>query len=198
MNLQSAPHSRGINLSIFAALALAMVATRLHHFAVVPDASWAVFFAGGFWLRHATRWAFPALMLLAVAVDWFVISRQGISFWSHYCVSPGYWMLLPAYFSLWAGGMWLSRQSGSAPLLLAKAAGALFVAVAVCQLFSQGGFYWLSDAVANKSLAGWAKNYNDWLWPFLGSTAMYVALAAVAHFGIRALATPRHEPVARA
>ena len=48
-------------------LVLLMVGTRINHFAPIPDASWAVFFIGGFYLRSWTRWAFPLLMALAVA-----------------------------------------------------------------------------------------------------------------------------------
>ena len=60
--------------TILALLAVLMVATRMHlpasitHFGPVPDASWAVFFIGGFYLRNWTRWAFPLLMALAVLV----------------------------------------------------------------------------------------------------------------------------------
>ena len=43
---------------IFAALALVMAATRLHHFDVLADASWGVFFLAGFWLRGSARWRF--------------------------------------------------------------------------------------------------------------------------------------------
>lgn len=181
LNLNLEPRSRGVDLALLAGLALAMVATRANHFAAIPDASWAIFFAGGFYLRHFTRRAFPLLMALAVVVDWAVITAQGINFWSHYCVSPGYWMLVPAYFSLWAGGMWVAKQEGSAGARVAKLAFAVVASVAVCQLFSQGGFYWLSDAVANKTVAGWTKNYMDWVGPYLMTTAMYVGGALALH-----------------
>ncbi len=49
----------------FLLLAALMAATRVHHFASIPDASWAVFFAAGFYLRTQWRWAFPALMAIA-------------------------------------------------------------------------------------------------------------------------------------
>ena len=43
--------------AILTLLAAVMVATRLHHFGAVPDASWAVFFVGGMasyvWLAQA-------------------------------------------------------------------------------------------------------------------------------------------------
>jgi hypothetical protein len=169
-------------LTIFLVLAAVMAATRLNHFGAVPDASWAVFFIAGFYLRGSARWAFPALMALAVLVDWYVISSSGGAFWSHYCVSPGYWFLLPAHFSLWAAGSLLARygtRSGANSLGLLVAT--VFAGTALCHLFAQGGFYWFSDSVAAPTFAGWAKNYADWFLPYLRTTGIYVGLAAVLH-----------------
>lgn len=172
---------RAIVLSL---LVLLMAATRSHvfsHFTPVPDATWAAFFVGGFYLRAWARWAFPALMALAVVIDYLVISGQGMNFFAHYCVSPGYWMLVPAYAAMWAGGHWLrSRYSGASVGALARTAAVLMPATAICHLFAQGGFYWLSSAVAEPSLAGWAANYGHWFPSYLAATAMFVAVAAVA------------------
>ena len=169
---------------VLSLLVLLMTATRGHvfsHFTPVPDASWAVFFIGGFYLRAWARWAFPALMALAVLVDYVVITRQGMDFFAHYCVSPGYWMLVPAHAAMWAGGHWLRRgYDGAGAVALARAGAAVVVATAACHLFAQGGFYWLSAAVAEPTFAGWAANYGHWFGPYLSSTAMFVALAAVA------------------
>ncbi|HAV72550.1 MAG TPA: hypothetical protein DCX91_11805 [Stenotrophomonas sp.] len=164
---------------VLSVLVLLMAATRVNHFAAIPDASWAVFFIGGFYLRQWTRWAFPLLMALAVLVDWIVIRRSGLDFWQHYCVSPGYWMLLPAYFAMWGGGLLLRRgYQGANWAALGKGALLLVAAVAVCHLFAQGGFYWTSDNVAAPTFGGWAKNYSDWFLPYLRTAAVYVGLAA--------------------
>jgi hypothetical protein len=172
---------RAIVLSL---LVLLMAATRSHvftHFTPLPDASWAAFFIGGFYLRAWARWAFPALMALAVVIDWLVIRGQGLDFFSHYCVSPGYWMLVPAHAAMWAGGDWLRRRySGAGFAALARLAMVLVLATASCHLFAQGGFYWLSPAVAAPTFAGWAANYGHWFAPYLGATAMFVAAAAIA------------------
>ncbi len=169
-------------LAIFLGLGALMAATRLNHFGAVPDASWAVFFIAGFYLRGSVRWAFPALMATAVAVDYLVITASGQDFWSHYCVSPGYWFLVPAHLSLWLGGSLVRRYyRGLEPNALGLLVLAVFASVALCHGFAQGGFYWLSDSVADPTLAGWAKNYADWFLPYLRTTGVYVALAAVAH-----------------
>lgn len=170
-------------LGIFSVLALVMAVTRLHHFDAIPDASWGVFFLAGLWLRGSARWAFPLLMAEAVLVDFFAITSQGLSFWSHYCVSLGYWFLLPSYFALWLGGSWLARhQAGLRLSTLGLAAIALLASEGVCYLLSNGSFYWLSPVtVAARSLDGWTANLGDWYLPFLGTTALYVGIGAVFH-----------------
>lgn len=176
---------------LFALLALLLVSTRLHlpasltHFGPVPDASWAAFFLGGFYLRTWTRWAFPVFMALAVAVDFVVIRGQGMDFFAHYCMSAAYWFLLPAHFALWLGGMLLRRSYKEANgKALAVLVASLVGSVAVCHLLSQGSFYWISDSVANPTFAGWWKNYSDWFPSYLRTTATYVGLAVIAHVGV--------------
>ncbi|MCL7715113.1 hypothetical protein [Stenotrophomonas mori] len=183
---------------VLSLLVLLMAGTRINHFVPVPDASWAVFFIGGFHLRGWTRWAFPLLMALAVAIDWAVISRQGMDFWGHYCVSPGYWALVPAYFAMWAGGMLLRRgYAGAGWPALGRFAALLVGAVALCHLIAQGGFYWTTDAVAEPTLAGWLKNYSDWLLPYLRTAALYAGAAALAQAAAEALARqPAHGRIA--
>lgn len=177
---------------VLSLLVLLMTATRGHvfsHFTPVPDASWAVFLIGGFYLRAWARWAFPALMALAVVIDYVVITRQGMDFLAHYCVSPGYWMLIPAHAAMWAGGHWLRRgYEGASVGALARAAAVVVVATAACHLFAQGGFYWLSAAVAEPTFAGWAANYGHWFGPYLAGTAIFVALAAIAQVVSEAVA----------
>ncbi|WP_266159027.1 hypothetical protein [Dyella silvatica] len=174
-------------LGIFLALALVMAATRshhfLHHFDYLPDASMAVFFLAGFWLRGSVRWAFPLLMALAVLIDYVVITGQGIDFWSHYCVSAAYWFLVPAYFSLWLGGSWLAgHYKGLRLPTLALAAAALLVSEGISYLISNGSFYWISASVPQpRSFGAWFANLGDWYVIFLTSTAIYVGAGAVLH-----------------
>lgn len=170
---------------ILGLLAAIMAATRVHHFDSIPDASWAVFFVGGYYLRAWTRWAFPLLMALAVLVDYLVISGQGLDFWRHYCVSPAYWCLVAAHGVLWAGGAWLQRHdTGNAGVRIARLVGALVVSVALCHLIAQGSFYWMSPSVPDPTFAGWWKNYTDWLPPYLGVAALYVGIAAGLHVAV--------------
>lgn len=173
-------------LVILLALAVVMAVTRIHlsllHHNVL-DASWAIFFLAGFWLRGIGRWAFPLLMLEAVLIDYLVIHGQGIDFWSHYCVSLAYWFLIPSYFSLWLGGSWLAKhQLGLRLPTLGLAAVALMVSETVCYLVSNGSFYWLSASVPlPRSFVSWFANLGDWYLPFLETTALYVGIGAFVH-----------------
>jgi hypothetical protein len=173
---------------VFLILALVMAATRVNHFAALPDASWAVFFVAGFYLRGSLRAAFPLLLALAVLIDFFVITSQGIDFWSHYCVSAAYWFLAPAYFVLTLGGVALRRLcSGLAWRDLALLGGCLVAAVSVSYLISNGSYYWLSDTwMAGgkvRSLGGWVGNLGDWYLPYLRTSAIYVGIAVMLHIG---------------
>ena len=184
------PGARG---GILALLAVAMLATRLHHFAAVPDASWAVFFIAGFYLCGWGRWAFPLLMALAVAIDYAVITGQGIAFWSHYCMSTAYLFLLPAYAAPWLGGSWLRKHyEGPGLRELGMLAGSSVLAASLCFLLSNGSFYWISANVPARSFGGWLANMGDWYLSYLGTTLVYVGVAAVLHvatvFAARALA----------
>jgi hypothetical protein len=178
---------------IFVILALVMTATRVNHFAALPDASWTVFFAAGFYLRGSARWAFPLLMALAVLIDFFVITGQGIDFWRHYCVSVAYWFLVPAYLALWAGGSLLRRAYHGLGLReLALLAGLLVVALSVSYVVSNGSYYWLSDTwMAGgkvRSFGGWVENLGDWYLPYLRTTAMYAGIGAVLHVAVTLVA----------
>ena len=167
---------------LLSVLALLMAASRAHvfdHFSP-PDATWAVFFVGGFLLRGWGRAVFPLLMALAMGIDWVVISSHSMAFWDHYCVSAAYWGLIPAYGLLWMGGSWLRRHYRGADLAAAgRLLAAFLVAVTACQLVAQGTFYWYSGVVAEPTLAGGWQNFLDWLPGYMGTAAGYTAIAAV-------------------
>ena len=169
-------------LGIFIALALVMAGTRINHFSALPDASWAVFFVAGFYLRGSMRWAFPLLMAVAVGIDFIVISSQGLNFWSHYCVSAAYWFLIAAYAALWFGGSFLrARMQGHGLGTLGLAALSFTAALSICFLISNGSFYWLSNSVASPDMAGWMQNMADWYLPYLRTSTMYLCVAVAVH-----------------
>ncbi len=172
-----------VRYGIFAILALVMAGTRINHFAPLPDASWVVFFAAGFYLSRAWRWVLPALIVEAVLIDYLVITTQGISFWQHYCVSAAYWFLVPAYLSMWFGGVWLARNyHGLGMRELALAIVAFIVGENLCYLISNGSFYWLSASVPEpRSVGAWMENLGDWYLSYFESQGVYFVIAVALH-----------------
>lgn len=165
-------------LSILTALAIAMALTRLPmaaEFLHLQDASWAVFFLAGFWLTAQWRWAFLALIALAVVVDLVAITYLGIP---NYCVTPAYWFLVPSYGALWIGGQWLRRNLTldvrGAFVTLASLVGS----VSICFLISNGSFYWLGGRI-EPTWKGWMWNFAEWYWAFLKVPLAHVGVVAV-------------------
>lgn len=167
------------------ALALLLALTRSHHWATLhalPDASWAVFFLVGIYLRPS--WAVPVLMLEAALVDYLVITVGGVS---DFCVSPAYGFLIPAYAALFLAGRVYARHhrlSWSAlPWLLGCALGGAGLA----ELFSSGGFYFFSGRFADPVLAEFIPRLVRYFPATLSSLALYLGLAALVQFAAASL-----------
>lgn len=155
------------------ALALFMLATRSDHFGSavnLPDASVAVFFLAGFFLRQ--RWVFPALCGLAVASDYWAVAHNGVS---AFCVTPAYGFLLPTYFVLW----WSGRHSGQRVLASRGdamwLAGTAVLSVVTAFLISSGSFYLLAPYFQERSLVEFGARVVDYLPAYAGFSLMYIA-----------------------
>jgi len=169
--------------SVFTALALMMAFTRYHHFLPIPDASWAIYFVGGFYLKGMSRWAFPALMLEAMAIDYVTTQHFGVS---SYCITPAYAFLVPTHAALWLGGYWLQTRlrldvQGKGLLGLGFLAGSAFVAVSIAFAISNGSFYWLGGRHAEPNMVDWIGNFAKWYPYFLSVPLMYIAIVAAIH-----------------
>ncbi|WP_434112935.1 hypothetical protein [Methylocaldum sp. GT1TLB] len=170
--------------SIALGLAVLMAATRSHHFASIthlPDASWAVFFLAGFYLRSV--WAFPALLGLAVVSDYVAITWLGVS---DFCVSPAYGFLLPAYATLWLAGRWYARRYHFRFSTLPLLALALVTGAAICELLTSGGFYFFSGRFEETSFAEFGARLARYFPHALEGIALYITAAILVHlaFGL--------------
>ncbi|MBS7661345.1 hypothetical protein I0D00_05200 [Pseudomonas lalucatii] len=164
------------------ALAALLAMTRGQHFATLnlPSASWAVFFLAGVLLTP--RWVFPALFAEASLLDLAAMQWSGVSDW---CLSPAYWLLLPAYASLWLGGrLYAGRHRDSLQSLALLAATAALSAF-VAYLFSGGGFLFFSGRYAEPSLALLVERIAVYYPRYLGNLALYLGLATLLYGGAR-------------
>ena len=161
---------------VFAAV---MIATRFHHFGTalhLPDASMALFFLGGLWLRR--HLAFAAFMALAVGLDWVSVSYAGVS---DFCVTPAYSFLLPAYALLWyAGRLWSARMTVT-PGALIGAFGVALVAASLSFAISNGAFYWLGGRYANPHMSEYLVRLWQWGPLFVRTTLTYVTVALIGY-----------------
>lgn len=171
-------------LSIFAALALLMAATRFNHFGsavALPDASLAVFFLGGFYLAQQARLGmlmFAALLALAGGMDYYATSVGGVSDW---CITPAYSFLIPTYAVLWFGGRWFAQHQQRGWLNLGVFAASAAVATTLAFLISNLSFYLLSGYFPAMGAAEYAHSVAQYYLPYLSSAAVYLAGAAVVH-----------------
>lgn len=173
------PLQRPANLGLFAAFAALMVATRFHHFGDVlhlPDASMALFFLGGLYLRR--HWQFIAFLALAVVIDWVAIEHAGVS---DFCVTPAYSFLLPAYGVLWYGGRLYADRLRTGWSSMLGAASVALSAATVSFAISNGAFYWLGGRYQNPHFAEYIARAWQWGPLFVRTTMAYIAVALAAH-----------------
>lgn len=171
-------------VAIGLALTLLMLLTRSHHWASIdslPDASWAIFFLLGVYVR--ALWVVPALIAASVLVDYAAITWGGVS---DFCVSPAYWLLVPAYLVLFAGGRFYAHGHRLSLPGLFRLVGVALAAVTVAELLTSGGFYAFSGRFAEPTLAGFVPRFGHYFPPTLGTFALYLGVAAVAHVALAA------------
>jgi hypothetical protein len=147
----------------------------------LPDASAAVFFLAGVYLRPI--WMLPALLVEAALIDYLAIAVGGVS---SFCISPAYGFLLPAYGALWLAGRWYAKTSNKQvrhrlafSTLLPLAAGVVTGGL-VSDLFSSGGFYFFSGRF-EPNLAAFGARIARYFPSSLATLAFYVAVAAIVH-----------------
>lgn len=179
MNAASITAAGRFHVVVLALLALLMAATRYHHFGSalhLPDASLAVFFAAGFYLRQ--RWPLARLLGGAALIDYLATGAGGAGGW---CISPAYPFLIPAYAAMWLGGRWYSARNETGWPAVAALVTALAIAGSAAFLISNGSFYLLSGKFPDLSWAQFAARAALYYWPYLSSAFVYLALIALVH-----------------
>lgn len=170
--------SRHASTWLFTALAVVMVATRYHHLGSwlhLPDASMAVFFLGGLYLRK--HLGFILLLALSVGVDWASVSVAGNS---AFCITGAYAFLPLAYAALWYAGRWFAPHTRTNLRGLFGCMASATVAASVSFTISNGSFFWLGG-VHEPVFSAYLANFWQYAPSFVGTTVTYVAVALVGH-----------------
>ena len=101
------------HLFIAAAIAFFMLLTRGSHSLTpfnLPDASIVLFLLGGLYLgagvKSRTAW-FAGFFALATVIDF---GAAAIDPAQGFCLTNGYWGLIPSYAAMWLGGLWLANR----------------------------------------------------------------------------------------
>ncbi|MDP3087900.1 MAG: hypothetical protein Q8M99_06960 [Methylotenera sp.] len=163
---------------IFAVIiAFLMLLTRGSHVLTsvsLPDASLALLLIGGLYLRKAAWFVF--FVLLATLIDF---SASAINSWYGFCLTAGYWGMLPTYFAMWLAGVWLSKQTDGLDIVKYTIAGLLATFLAF--VISTQTYYLFSGRFPNNGISETMQYGWDYFPSYIGFTAMYlVAFLALA------------------
>jgi hypothetical protein len=160
---------------IATAIAFFMLLTRGSHvFTAVslPDASLALFLLGGLYLRRA-GW-FAAFFVLATVIDFGAAAfdpAQG------FCLTNGYWGLIPAYGAMWLGGLWLSKQADAfAASNLATYSLVSLLTTFIAFVVSTQTYYLFSGRFPAQGIIESMKHGWEYLPNWMGFSAMYFAI----------------------
>ena len=173
------PLSRPLFTAVASLFAMVMIATRFNHFGDalhLPDASMALFFLGGLYLRK--HLAFLGFVVLSVLIDWYSVSYAGVS---DFCITVAYAFLPLAYAVLWYAGRLLApRYNGSLASHGMVFAG-IVVSATLSYAVSNGAFYWLGGRYANPHVGEYLMRLWQWGPLFVRTTLCYIALGLALH-----------------
>ena len=168
-------------LIIAAAIAFFMLLTRGSHVLTsvsLPDASIVLFLLGGLFLKRAS-W-FAAFFILAAVIDFGAAAldpEQG------FCLTDGYWGLIPAYGAMWLGGLWLSKQADAFSAIQYVIVTALTSFVAF--VISTQTYYLFSGRFPASGVIESMQHGWNYLPSWMGFAAMYFAVAWLSVIALR-------------
>jgi hypothetical protein len=158
------------HLSIAAAIAFLMLLTRGSHVltsVALPDASLALLLIGGLYLRKAA-W-FGLFVVLATAIDF---SAAAVDSLQGFCLTAGYWGMLPTYAVMWLAGFWLSKQSNHFDAFKYTVAGVLSTLMAF--VISTQTYYLFSGRFPANGVIEAMQHGWEYLPSYMGFTSMYL------------------------
>ena len=156
-------------------LLLLIIATRTQHFGssvYLPDATLAAVFLGGL-LISRTSWLALAIAV-AFGMDAYALGWKGVS---DYCMSFGYWGLIPTYAVVWGAGRWLAGSKKPFSVLPYALWG--WAATSVAFVLSNAFWYSFSDKVATLTVVEFAQRVAQYYTPYVSYALMYLGVAWV-------------------
>ena len=170
MNKSNPLSASYIQIIIAAAIAFFMLLTRGSHVLTsvsLPDASLALLLIGGLYLRKAV-W-FALFVVLATAIDFGAAAIDSIQ---AFCLTDGYWGMLPTYAVMWLAGVWLSKQADSTDI--AKYAAASIFSTFTAFVISTQTYYLFSGRFPDAGIVESMQHGWEYLPSYMGFTAMYL------------------------
>ena len=171
MNTSTPQSAAYTKIIIAAVIAFFMLLTRGSHVLTsvsLPDASLALLLIGGLYLRKAA-W-FALFVVLATAIDFGAAAIDSIQ---AFCLTDGYWGMLPAYAAMWLAGVWLGKQADSTDI--AKFAAASVVSTFAAFVISTQTYYLFSGRFPDAGIVESMQHGWEYLPSYMGFTAMYLA-----------------------
>jgi hypothetical protein len=135
----------------------------------LPDASLVLFLIGGIYLKNIRF--FIALFLLGLFIDF---GAAALDPKLGFCLTKGYWGLIPAYASLWVCGYFLNKQKYLQKLSIFIPY--VSIAVVVAFLISTQTYYLFSGRFGSPSLAESLLHGWEYLPQYFLSSFIYIAL----------------------
>jgi hypothetical protein len=160
------------SVCIFIFLFSLMTLTRGSHLLSsisLPDASLVLFLIGGIYLKNIRF--FIALFLLGLFIDF---GAAALDPKLGFCLTKGYWGLIPAYASLWVCGYFLNKQKYLQKLSIFIPY--VSIAVVVAFLISTQTYYLFSGRFGSPSLAESLLHGWEYLPQYFLSSFIYIAL----------------------
>lgn len=172
------------NQSLWLSLGLiaAILLTRTNHFGdniYLPDATLAVLFLGGLLIVRKS-WLGIAITA-AFAMDFYALGWKGVS---DYCMSLGYWGLIPTYALVWGAGRWLAKHPAAEHQQLSVSMHyftAGLTAISISFVLSNAFWYAFSDKVTTLSIVQFSQAVAQYYIPYVGYAMMYLVVAWIVH-----------------
>lgn len=163
------------NIAIMLSLAFFMLLTRGSHVLTafsLPDASLIVFLLGGIWVR---RWSwFALLFILAAVIDF---GSAAFNPYLGFCLTDGYWGMIPTYAAMWLGGLWLARQAQPFKAVLYFPVAAFTTLLAF--VISTQTYYLFSGRFPNQGLQETILHGWNYLPGYMAYAMMYAAIVCL-------------------